>query len=264
MIKLFNVEALRFLNRHKGGMVERYDMVFMDPPDNIGLNYGCGEGYDIDDKKPTSEYFGWLRNLILNSMNRSDIVWISYYWKHLFEVSSIIRALIGGTSWNARTFIWRFGFGQYRESDCPNGFRPIIRLSRGVGKWNFPNEVRVQSERARLGDPRSVNRLRVPDDVWDFSRIQGNNLERRKWCPTQHPEALVNRIVRMSLPLDRRILGPGGDFKILELFTGSGTTIRVVKRLEIETPNVINLDTVELNTRYCELLRQEHPEVEVA
>jgi len=82
---------------------------------------------------------------------------------------------------------------------------------------------------------------KVPGDVWTFPRITGNHSERRSWIPTQHPEALLERIVLMS-----------GGKRVLELFSGSGTMIRVCKRLGVD------LDTVELNGDYVNLLRKEH------
>jgi len=99
-----------------------------------------------------------------------------------------------------------------------------------------------------LGDSRAKG-PRTPDDVWEFPRIVAPSKERRAWIPTQHPEALLERIVKLSL-------ANRGE-KVLELFTGSGTMIRVCKRLGVD------LDTVELNEKYIKRLKEEHPEIEV-
>lgn len=234
MIRLHHAEALEFV----GKCDDQYDLIFMDPPDNIGLDYGP----EINDSKPLAEYYGWLRQLILESTALTDIIWISYYWKHDLEVKSIVRNIIRGTSWDARTFIWNFNFGQYRETDCTNCYRPILRLAFNQMKWNFEG-IRVESERMRMGDARAQG-PKVFGDVWEFPRVQGNSKERRPWMPTQHPEALLERIVKMS-----------NASRILELFTGSGTMIRVCKKLKID------LDTVELNSEYCKSLGAEHKEL---
>ena len=238
MIKLFNAEALEWLRNCRG----KYDMIFFDPPDNLNLKYGDGVNDKIDDKT----YYDWLEHLILKSMFIAPIVWVSYYHKHDLKVKAMVNWIIDTIkpSWEVRTFIWRFTFGQYRVTDCASGYRPILRLSRPGIKWNF-DEIRIPSVRMELGDSRAAG-PRVPDDVWEFPRIVGNDPERRAFCPTQHPEALLERIVKMS-----------GSGKVLELFSGSGTMIRVCKRLGVD------LDTVELSKEYVNKLKEEHPEIEV-
>ena len=84
--------------------------------------------------------------------------------------------------------------------------------------------------------------------------------ERREWIPTQHPEALLERIVKMSIKsqTNHGSTYDGEKPRVLELFSGSGTMIRVAKKLNI------NLDTVELNSDYVARIRAEHPNVEEA
>lgn len=230
MIKIYQAEALEWLRNCKDG----YGMIFMDPPDNVGLPYN-----GVKDKR--SDYYDWLEHLILKSMFVAPIVWVSYYFKHDLKIKAMLNWIIDTLkpSWEARTFIWRYTFGQYRETDCASGYRPILRLSRPGVKWEV-NGIRVPSARMEMGDSRAVG-PRVPDDVWEFPRIVGNSSERRAWHPTQHPEALLERIVKMS-----------GAQEVLELFSGSGTMIRVCKRLGV------NLDTVELSEAYVNKLKEEH------
>lgn len=100
----------------------------------------------------------------------------------------------------------------------------------------------------------------MPDDVWDFDadapdgckfcgwaasgvldapRVTGNSGERRRWHPTQHPERLMERI----------LLSSGGP--VLDLFGGTGTTLRVAKRLGLDC------DIVELDAGYCAAIAME-------
>ncbi len=226
MIRLFHAEALKFLENSS-----HYDAIFMDPPDNLGLDYNGFFDKRID-------YYEWLRAVIFEAMRHAPVVWISYYWKHDLKVKAFVSSLIG--NWDARTFIWRFTFGQYRTTDCANGYRPILRLNRPGIKWTT-DKIRIPSKRMLLGDPRAAG-PRVPDDVWDFPRVVGNSPERRAWMPTQHPEALLRRIIGMT---------PGS--KWLELFTGSGTMLRVIGM----TPGSKWLDTVELSKQTVSKLADE-------
>ena len=58
----------------------------------------------------------------------APIVWVSYYHKHDLKVKAMVHWLLKNIkpSWEARTFIWRFTFGQYRETDCANDYLAIV------------------------------------------------------------------------------------------------------------------------------------------
>ncbi len=234
MIKLHHAEALEWLNDLED---EKWNMIFMDPPDNIGLKYP-----GVNDMR--SDYYLWLKALLVEAIIRVEtpgVLWLSYYHKHDLQIKVMVNWIIKfiKPSWECRTFIWRFTFGQYRKTDCGSGYRPILRLSSPGVEWKT-DEIKVMSKRQLLGDPRAKG-PRVPDDVWEFPRVVGNFIERRKWIPTQHPEGLIERIVKLS-----------GKERVLELFSGSGTMIRVCKRLGVD------LDTVELCGKYVKKLREEH------
>lgn len=192
--------------------------IFMDPPDNIGLEY---DGYA--DRMPKNDYYNWIELLLLKSMIAAPLVWLSYHHTHDVEIKYIVRNILRHRhpSWVARTIIWRFTFGQYRDSDLASGYRPLLRLGM-AGTPCYPDKIKVSSERMALGDPRAAG-LRVPDDVWEIPRVTGNSTERRTWHPTQHPEALIQRIVEYSC----------NHFEtFVDLFGGSGTSLRVCKRLQ--------------------------------
>ena len=121
-----------------------------------------------------------------------------------------------------RLLFWRFKFGQHRNTDCGNGYRPLMRYSVPGTVWNT-DCIRIKSERQKkYKDKRANTAGKVPDDVWEFSRVCGTFKERRKWIPNQHPEALIERMVLMSTK---------PDDLVIDLFAGSGTVHRVCKRL---------------------------------
>jgi hypothetical protein len=161
------------------------------------------------------------------------------------EIKYIIRDLLKYRypTYTAKTFIWRFTFGQHNASDCGSGFRFLVRISRMDLRVNA-RDIMVESERQRMGDSRANPDGRVPDDFWCFSvpRITGNAAERRPWHPTQHPELLMERIIKMSTD--------EGD-GILDLFGGTGTTLRVSERLKR------NCDICEISKGYCEKIESE-------
>lgn len=200
-------------------------LIFADPPDNLGLKYG-----EYHDKLRADAYYSMLYDMLSNSLCVCTTFWLSYYWQHDLEIKYMVRNLLKfeRPTWKAKTFIWRYTFGQHNQHDFGSGFRYLLRLT-SMNSVFRPDSVRIKSARQRMGDPRASEKGRVPDDVWaygpaifDFSRIVGNSKERRPWHPTQHPEALISRIIRMhSIP----------GHSVIDLFGGSGTTLRVAKKL---------------------------------
>lgn len=195
-------------------------MIFIDPPDNLGLNYKS-----YKDELPLNEYYGFIEATLLRAMKVSPIIWLSYYWKHNLEITSLIRYILKNRypTWDYKPFIWRFTFGQYNSSDFGSGFRFIVRLVRH-GMGNFADSVRVDSVRMLIGDNRGNPSGRIPDDFWcfDHPRVVGNSEERRQWHPTQHPEALIERIVKFSTQENDLVIDP---------FGGTFTTLRVCRRI---------------------------------
>jgi len=232
-IRLYNQDCVDFL---KGS--GNYDCIFLDPPDNIKLDY---DGFNDD----RADYHSWLTKLLALAVLRSPVVWLSYNAIHDLEIKSRLAAMLkhGFLTRDVRTIIWRYTFGQYRDTDCGSGYRPILRIAR-VSWVPKVDEIRVESQRQRIGDVRAAG-PKVPDDVWEFPRIVPPNSERRAWHKTQHPEALIKRIFLMS-----------GGIRFLDCFCGSGTSIRVAKRQKSWS-----LDTCEISESYCERLESEHPGV---
>lgn len=85
-----------------------------------------------------------------------------------------------------------------------------------------------------------------PGDVLDFPRVTGNSSQRCDWHPTQLHEDLVARCIKLSTKEGGRVLDP---------FGGTGTTLRVCKKINR------SCTLIELDPFYCEKIREEHPEL---
>lgn len=201
--------------------------IFVDIPDNINFKYKNSEGkLEYNDNLNETKYLDWISNLIWWSINRCDIFWLSYNQIHDLPIKHKLYKLLNfypGTAWNFKQINWVYTFGQYNDKDFSRNFRPIVRLMKN-DCITYPNEIKVTSKRMEIGDKRAKG-LRVPGDVWDFPRIVGNAKERRKYFPTQHPEALMNRIIKYSC-------GPNDIF--VDLCSGSFTSAIVCQKLNID------------------------------
>lgn len=218
-------------------------VAFMDPPDNIGLKYS-----ENRDKRPDDEYGmaleDWMREAWM-AVDRD--LWVSFNAMHTRLVSRIVDRMC--TTWpglECREMVQVFTFGQHNKHDFGRNYRPLWRLRRGSS--TFVDQIRVPSQRQLTGDKRANPDGRVPGDVWDFPRVTGNSSQRRKWHPTQLHGGLLERFVLASTEK--------GD-TVLDLFSGTGSLIRVCKRLGRNTVSV------ESSPYYCEMIAKEHPDVEL-
>lgn len=217
-----------------------YNCIFADPPDNIGLDYGHGAAAD---RQATNEYLFWLRKCLHLFVRRADIVWVSCNAKWQFHIGVIIQKLLRDYDWlQAKLCIQIFTFGQCNQYDLGNCFRPLLRLKRDDAPL-YPDQIRVPSWRQEHGDKRADPRGRVPSDVLQFPRVTGNSKQRRSWCPTQLHEGLIERCIKLSTKEGDTVLDP---------FAGTGTTLRVCKRINR------NCILIEQNPEYCNHIAKEH------
>jgi hypothetical protein len=207
-------------------------MAWADPPDNLGMKY---DGFK--DRWPSPKaYASFLTHVAATGCAQADVFWLSCYHTYQPVVWSwyeTVREAYRGFS--CRMFLWVYTFGQHRSDDCGNGYRPLFRFHWGDRSWNT-DAIRVESQRQRNGDKRADPRGRVPDDVWFFPRVCGTFKERRKWIPCQHPEGLVERMVKLSTQ-------PGDT--VVDMFAGSGVTHRIADRCGVK---VYGIDVSET---YC-------------
>jgi site-specific DNA-methyltransferase (adenine-specific) len=212
-------------------------MIFADPPDNLGLKY---DGFKDQFGSP-DEYTYWLTGRAQEALKHTNILWLSVFHKNLWGIwHDLVHTY--GPILAYRVFIWRFTFGQHNNTDCGNDYRPILRLTRKDATL-YPDAIREPSKRQTLYNDRRANPMgRVPADVWDFPRVCGTFKERRRWHPNQHPEALIERIVKLSCKKDDLVI---------DMFAGTGTVNRVCKRLGI------NCIGIEISKYYCEKIAVE-------
>ncbi len=213
----------------------KFDCIFADPPDNIGLRYNQYED-NLSDSEYLRLFAAWVEVLV----NSADTIWLSFNNKWLLPVANIISRY---SNFEVKPCVQIFTFGQHNSYDFGNNHRPLWRLR----KLTYPPvqiyPVRIESQRQINGDKRANPEGRVPGDVFDFPRVTGNSSQRRSWHPTQLNEGLVERCIRFATP-------PGGT--VCDPFAGTGTTLRVCKRINRECT------LIEIDSSYCDEIAEEH------
>lgn len=222
-----------------------WDTIFADPPDNIGLGYkSYGDHLSEDD------YIALLQTWLKLFIEHTRCLWFSYNAKWLNQVGRIVTELEAyfGEDLEARHCIQTFSFGQHRQTDLGNNYRPLLRIL-----WKdaplYPDAIRVPSWRQLHGDKRADPRGRVPGDVFDFPRVTGNSKQRRSYHPTQLNEGLVERCLKLTTTEGDHVLDP---------FGGTGTTMRVCRQINRACT------LVEIDSFYCERIAEEHELIPVS
>lgn len=235
--KIHQGDCIELMQKMDSGSV---DLVFADPPFNIGYEYD-----QYDDRQDDEKYLDWCRTWIAEVhrvLKPSGTFWLAIGDEYAAELKLIAQRNQGFycRSW----VIWYYTFGV----NCLRGFsRSHTHLFHFVNDPNsfiFNSEnplVRVPSARQLVyGDVRSNPKGRLPDntwffrpqdlpdsklpihDTWYFSRVAGTFKEREGFHGCQMPEQLLGRIIRVS--------SNPGDV-VFDPFTGSGTTAVVAKKL---------------------------------
>lgn len=246
------------------------DMIFADWPDNIGLRYN-----KYNDNLSNQEYTKQLDQWLKLFCNKAKIVWISFNSRWILNVAEIAQSIVD-MGWEFKSCVQTYSFYQHCKTDLGNAHRPLWRF-RKPGATIYPEQVKIESWRQKYMDKRAtpggkipgdsfnftqlqekerrdwheraiqvgayiVDPL-IPDDHFDFARVTGNSKQRRSYHPTQLNEGLVERCILLSTK--------PGDL-ICDPFLGSGTTLRVCKRIKRQCIGI------EIDKDYCARIAAEH------
>ena len=228
------------------------DLIFADPPYNIGYKYD-----QYEDTRDDDDYVKWTIKWVdacARLLKPSGSFYILIGDEYAAETRLHLKQLERDHKLVMRNWIiWHYTFGQ----NCKLKFnRSHAHLFYCVGTaaftdmdvnatpfvFNRPAVAVPSARQTTYGDLRANPKGKLPDDTWYlrpqesegnyfkpgedtwyFSRLCGTFKERVGWHPCQLPESLLERIVRLS--------SNPGDL-VFDPFTGSGTTLAVAARLE--------------------------------
>lgn len=224
---LFNDDCLEILP----GFADTADMIFADPPFNIGYKY---DGY----KDSRSNYVDWCQTWIKmchNCLKTGGAFWLAIGDEYAAELTIAAKSV----GFNLRNWIiWHYRFGTYCQKKFGRCHTHLLYFIKGT-KANVFNPPRIESVRQQIGDKRASG-AKIPSDVWEFPRVCGTFKERTGFHPCQMPESILERIILTSSLEDDIVLDP---------FSGSGTTLVVAQRLGRRWIGI------EQSTEYCKGIR---------
>jgi len=221
-----------------GFPAESVDLVFADPPFNIGVHYE-----NSDDSREHDEYVAWSETWIeaaVRLLKKNGSLYVAIGDEYAAEIRMIAREKnLFLRNW----IIWHYTFGQHQRRKFSRSHTHIFYWVVNEREFTFNAAgIRVPSARQEVyADKRANPEGRIPDDVWTFSRVCGTFKERVGKHPCQMPESLLERIILAS--------SNQGDV-VLDPFCGTGTTAAVAQKLG---RNYIGID---ISSSYCELTRR--------
>lgn len=214
------------------------DLVFADPPFNIGYSYDV-----YHDRLEDNEYLNWSERWmteVRRILKPDGTFWLAIGDEFAAELKVCATRTLGMTcrSW----VIWYYTFGVHCKRKFTRSHSHLFHFVKNEKQFTFNDEpVRVPSARQLVyNDKRANPKGRLPDDTWilrpqeleqEFgpdkdtwyvSRVCGTFKEREGWHGCQMPEAILQRIISVS--------SSPGD-KVLDPFLGSGTTVVVAAKL---------------------------------
>jgi site-specific DNA-methyltransferase (adenine-specific) len=196
----------------EGEEPEQADLIFADPPFNIGYKYDLYE-----DRRKYEDYYAWTEQWMSacrRVLKPAGSFWVAIGDDYAAEVRVIGRKL----GLNLRNWvIWHYTFGQNTKRKFARSHTHLFYWTADPKTFTF-NDLAVRIPSARqttYADRRANPKGKLPDDVWSFSRVCGTFNERVAWHPCQMPEKVLERIIRTS--------ANEGDL-VLDPFSGSGTT----------------------------------------
>jgi adenine-specific DNA-methyltransferase len=205
---------------------ESVDLIFIDPPYNIGKKFGWFHDKWLSDEDYVAWAIKWIDECIrvlkptgtlyIMTSTQAMPYFDLYLRKHLTILSRIV---------------WHYdSSGVQAKKYFGSLYEPILHCVKDPHHYTFNAEdIKVEAKtgaRRKLIDyrkpvPTQYNSEKIPGNVWYFPRVR-YRMDEYENHPSQKPEALLERIISAS--------SNPGDM-VLDPFAGTFTTGAVAKRL---------------------------------
>lgn len=201
--KIIAGDCIELLNKAKEPFA---DLVFADPPFNIGYQYD-----KYHDKVEKNNYLAWTKDWMAACV-RVLKPHGSFFIAIGDEYAAHVRLIGDELGLTLRNWIiWHYTFGQQTKYKFARSHAHIFYFVQDAKECVFNDSaVRLPSDRQLIyNDKRSNATGKIPNDVWsDYSRVCGTFYERQGWHPCQMPELLLGAHHCRQYPAGRSGAGP--------------------------------------------------------
>lgn len=202
------------------------DLIFADPPYNIGKNFGnCKDKWETDELY-LEWCYKWLE-LCVKKLKPTGSLYVMTSTQFMPYFDIFLRNKLSILS----RLVWSYdSSGVQAKNFYGSMYEPILHCVKDRKKYTFNgNAILVEAKTGakrglidyRKNPPQPYNTEKVPGNVWDFARVR-YRMDEYENHPTQKPILLLERIIKAS--------SNEGDL-VLDPFSGTFTTSYVAKSL---------------------------------
>ena len=222
--KIFQGDVIEILQNNIDN--NSIDLIFIDPPYNIGKNFNGRKDKWETDKKYLDWCYQWI-NLCLKKLKKTGSFYIMTSTQFMPYFDIFLRGKIEILS----RIVWSYdSSGVQAKNYFGSLYEPILFCVKDRNKYTFnANDILVDAKTGskrklidyRKNPPKPYNTQKVPGNVWYFPRVRYRMSEYENH-PTQKPIKLLERIIMASSNEEDVVLDP---------FSGTFTTSYVAKKL---------------------------------
>ncbi len=205
---------------------ESIDLIFVDPPYNIGKTFGKFRDKWSSDEEYIRWCCQWL-DLCIRKLKSNGSIYIMASTQCMPYLDIYLRPKLTILS----RIVWTYdSSGVQAKSLYGSLYEPILFCVKDQNNYTFNTEdILVEAKTGakrklidyRKPTPAQYNTLKVPGNVWNFNRVR-YRMDEYENHPSQKPEALLERIILAS--------SNKGDV-VLDPFAGTFTTCAVAQKL---------------------------------
>lgn len=205
---------------------ESIDLIFVDPPYNIGKNFAGRKDKWATDAEYLDWCYQWI-DLCIQKMKPNGSLYLMTSTQFMPYFDLFIRDKVTILS----RIVWAYdSSGVQAKKYFGSMYEPILYCVKNKNNYTFNAadimvEAKTGSKRKlidyRKNPPQPYKSEKVPGNVWDFARVR-YRMEEYENHPTQKPISLLERIIKAS--------SNEGDV-VLDPFSGTFTTCYVAQKL---------------------------------
>jgi len=202
------------------------DLIFADPPYNIGKKFG-GKKY----KKAEEEYLNWCYewlDICINKLTDTGCMYVMTSTQYMPFFDIYLRNKVSVLN----RIVWHYdSSGVQAKKYYGSMYEPILFFSKNQKEYTFNSkDIEVEAKTGakrklidyRKTPPQPYNTKKVPGNVWYYPRVR-YRMQEYENHPTQKPVNLLERVIKAS--------SKPGDV-VMDPFSGTFTTSFVADKLD--------------------------------
>jgi DNA modification methylase len=192
----------------------KFRLLFVDPPQNEGVDYGEGSPAD---QVPESEYLAWITTWLkpcVPLLTEDGSLWFLTRDQYVHSV----RDLLIQVGLHLQSWIKIYEpSGEGSSRGFLSSTLHLLHSSKSVDRFIFHAEGMDQAVSRSAAEAKALTTLgcKLTDDVWIIPRLKPSDVERIPSFPVQRRKALLEPVIRCATA--------AGDW-VLDPFSGSATT----------------------------------------